>query len=104
MQGDSAIDHAVDAVMMECAFTGKRGTRRHIADAMRLVIAKRGTTPEKVRAGMVAAWLEYLAEIPMLAYVWSPRTFFRDGHWLNPESWPYDRSLLRELRNRPSTF
>lgn len=93
-----SIAGAVDQVMQGCRFTARR-----LRTTLREVIEQewdKGEHPPTTALGMITAWSRYQRARPMLATGWSTKTFFAEGHWSRPESWPYDLREMREERKR----
>jgi hypothetical protein len=98
LEKNRGIDAAVEQVMHGCSFTARR-----LSAALRAVIEQewdKGEHPATTALAMIDAWRRYQAARPMLATGWSAKTFYSEGHWRKPESWPYSQQALRDERMR----
>lgn len=91
--------------MRECRFvptashhgTGRR-LERVLGYALDLVVVDTGAAPDAVAQRMIDSFKAYNADAEWLRFQWGPLAFFRDGHWLRPEAWPYDHARLARAR------
>jgi hypothetical protein len=97
-QEDSrATRFAIDAVMQGCGFTSTR-LRKVIRDVARQE-ADKGVEPRTTALGMMAMWKRYAAATTTLRFKWSATRFFAEGHWHDPDSWPWDMEAIRAQQN-----
>ena len=87
---------AVDQVMQGCGFTARR-LRTPLRDVIEQEWDK-GEHPPTTALAMIQAWRRYQAARPQLATGWSTKTFFAEGHWRKPGSWPYSQKALEQER------
>ena len=80
-------------VMRECGFTDTRlAPVIHAALALWVEIGPEGWEDAAFLA--TRNFREYSASAKYLRYTWGPRKFFQEGHWSNPQLWPYDEARL----------
>ncbi|HVJ09292.1 MAG TPA: hypothetical protein VM554_13000 [Acidisarcina sp.] len=88
---------AVEQAMRGCGMVRDRRMERVLLAVLVQQMEAGAGAAGEIAERMIAAWLEYQQLGTLRAYVWGPVKFFRQGHWLQPESWPLD---LEELRRQ----
>lgn len=84
--------------MRECHFAWSRRLEQAISSAMLLHKEYSCTPPDATAQRMIDSFKAYNADAEWLRFQWGPLAFFRDGHWLRPEAWPYDHARLARAR------
>lgn len=92
------VNKAAESVCTACSFAGD-DMRKLIGDAMGPPMKREDSLDAWQCAGlMIAAWFAYLEVVKrgVLRFRWGPDKFFAQGHWSEPNAWPYDQQRLRE--------
>ncbi len=72
--------------------------RQAIEDALRLRCELTGCSASAAGKLAVERLRSYREHGRFLRITWAPLDFFRDGHWLQPGTWPVDRRAVHEAR------
>lgn len=71
---------------------------RAIYDALELHCGKEKTTPAEAADLAIANAQAFVRERPAMRHGWSWQRFFREGHWRDARTWPYDTKALEQTR------
>jgi helix-turn-helix protein len=96
-EGVTQHDHtaeAIERVVTELGITNRR-LCRSLEEVLTQQRKQQDVTAYEISERMIAAWQQYQNLAPYRSsYPWSVRTFFTQGHWLKPESWPIDYARM----------
>jgi hypothetical protein len=92
-----ALQLEVDRVMRECGFT-PGPLARVIGEQLALRMERAACCAVVAGDLMIQRWHSYVEDLPLMIYPFSPKKLFREGLWLTPAAWPYDRRKMAELK------
>ncbi len=92
---EAALAMEVRGVMRACNFS-PGALERAIAEQLAQRVESTRCSINDAGQLMVQRWRQILADMPLLYRSMSPMKFFREGLWLTPAAWPYDRQRVAE--------